>query len=233
MDLQELSKFFDYSDITHTEALVRLILAGFSGGIIAGLYKLYHIRENYDENMMHSMIFIAMIICCAMMVIGNNLASAFGLVGAVSIIRFRTAVKSARDMSFVFFSVVIGMACGIGFLFLAIIGLVLICLVMIFVFLFVKQREKNKHACYKISVSALKGTFSQEMLEKTLQDHCVTVHFKSQKDTARRMTFVYLISLVHADDLKDMVKSLEVSNNLEKTNGTVQIWKIKRDETSI
>jgi len=48
------------------------------------------------------------------MVIGNNLARAFGLVGAMSIIRFRTAIKETQDIIFIFFALAIGMASGVG-----------------------------------------------------------------------------------------------------------------------
>ena len=47
------------------------------------------------------------------MVIGNNLARAFGLVGAMSIIRFRTAVKETQDIMFIFYALAIGMTCGV------------------------------------------------------------------------------------------------------------------------
>ena len=86
---------------------------------LAEVYKIMNKsrRENYV--MMQSMVFISVILAGAMMVIGNNLAVAFGLVGAVSIIRFRISVGSFLDMSFIFLSIVIGMACGLGFYFIA------------------------------------------------------------------------------------------------------------------
>ena len=83
--------------------------------------------------MMQSMVFISVILAGAMMVIGNNLAVAFGLVGAVSIVRFRMNVGSIMDMSFIFLSIVIGMACGLGFYFIATViavftGVLMICI---------------------------------------------------------------------------------------------------------
>jgi uncharacterized membrane protein YhiD involved in acid resistance len=60
------------------------------------------------------------------MVIGNNLARAFGLVGAMSIIRFRTAVKDTLDIVFIFYSLAIGMATGVGLLSIAFAGTIFI-----------------------------------------------------------------------------------------------------------
>jgi uncharacterized membrane protein YhiD involved in acid resistance len=63
-----------------------------------------------------------MVTALVIMVIGNNLARAFGLVGAMSIIRFRTAVKDTQDIVFIFFSLAAGMAAGVGLKFLSLFG---------------------------------------------------------------------------------------------------------------
>jgi uncharacterized membrane protein YhiD involved in acid resistance len=67
-----------------------------------------------------------MVTALVIMVIGNNLARAFGLVGAMSIIRFRTAVKDTQDIVFIFFSLAAGMAAGVGLKGLALLGTVFI-----------------------------------------------------------------------------------------------------------
>jgi uncharacterized membrane protein YhiD involved in acid resistance len=66
-----------------------------------------------------------------MMVVGSNIARAFSLVGALSIIRFRNAVKESRDVGFIFFTMAIGMAVGTRFYLLAIIAAVVISLIML------------------------------------------------------------------------------------------------------
>ena len=65
------------------------------------------------------------------MVIGNNLARAFGLVGALSIIRFRTAIKDTVDIVYIFLGLAIGMAAGVGYHKAAIAGTVMIGLILI------------------------------------------------------------------------------------------------------
>lgn len=72
-----------------------------------------------------------MITSVVIMVIGNNLARAFGLVGAMSIIRFRTAVKEPLDIMFIFFSLAIGLAAGVGLFAVAIGGTIFIGIVLI------------------------------------------------------------------------------------------------------
>ena len=60
------------------------------------------------------------------MIIGNSLARAFALVGALSIIRFRTVVKDTKDTAYIFWSLAAGMACGTGSYFLALAGTIII-----------------------------------------------------------------------------------------------------------
>jgi uncharacterized membrane protein YhiD involved in acid resistance len=100
---------------------------------LAEVYKVMNKSKQNNHLMMQSMVFISVILAGAMMVIGNNLAVAFGLVGAVSIIRFRISVGSFLDMSFIFLSIVIGMACGLGFYFIATVvavftGILMLCI---------------------------------------------------------------------------------------------------------
>ena len=96
-----------------------LCLASFHNLWLAQVYKIMNRSKRNNHIMMQSMVFISVILAGAMIVIGNNLAVAFGLVGAVSIIRFRISVGSFLDMSFIFLSIVIGMACGLGFYYIA------------------------------------------------------------------------------------------------------------------
>ena len=88
-------------------------------------------RPNHSRTFVHSLIALAMITAVVIMVIGNNLARAFGLVGAMSIIRFRTAVKDIQDIVFIFFSLAIGMAAGIGQSMIAFVGTLGVGLVML------------------------------------------------------------------------------------------------------
>ena len=68
------------------------------------------------------------------MIIGNNIARAFALVGALSIIRFRTVVKDTKDIAYIFWSLASGMAAGTGSYFIAIIGTIIISVVAIILF---------------------------------------------------------------------------------------------------
>ena len=106
--------------ITPAEALTNLTLALVCGVLISLFYRATYKGVSYSSHYVISVIMLAMITALVIMVIGNNLARAFGLVGAMSIIRFRTAVKDTQDIMYIFFSLAAGLACGAGMYVIAI-----------------------------------------------------------------------------------------------------------------
>jgi len=141
-------------------------LAAFHNFWLAEVYKVMNKSKRDNYIMMQSMVFISVILAGAMMVIGNNLAVAFGLVGAVSIVRFRMNVGSIQDMSFIFLSIVIGMACGLGFYFIATVIAIFTGILMLCIHFsnFGKKFFKN-HVELEITISFPRSTL-EKMPEK-------------------------------------------------------------------
>lgn len=106
------------------EMLVNIVLATVIGFCLAFVYKYTHKGLSYSQSFTQTIVFIALIVAIVMMVIGGSLARAFALVGAMSIIRFRTVLKDTKDLSYVFAALALGMAAGTSNYFLAGIGLV-------------------------------------------------------------------------------------------------------------
>ena len=84
------------------------------GLIVAIIYKQTHKGLSYSQSFTLTIVFVTVIVAIVMMVIGNSLSRAFALVGALSIIRFRTVVKDTKDTAFVFWALASGMAAGTG-----------------------------------------------------------------------------------------------------------------------
>ena len=122
--------FADLTDISHiyhpSEILINLVLSFILGVLISLIYKKTHKGLSYSQSFMVTNIFVAVIVCMVIMIIGNSLARAFALVGALSIIRFRTVVKDTKDTAYIFWSLATGMAAGTGSYFLAIAGSIII-----------------------------------------------------------------------------------------------------------
>jgi hypothetical protein len=100
--------------------------------VIAITYRGTHRGVSYSQTFTQTLVLIGMIVSMVMLIIGTNIARAFTLLGALSIVRFRNAVKDSRDVGFIFFVMVIGMACGTKFYPLAMIGTFVGCGLMYF-----------------------------------------------------------------------------------------------------
>jgi len=108
------------------EVILNLILSFFYGLLISFIYKKTHKGMSYSQSFMITNIFLSLIVCMVIMTIGNNIARAFALVGALSIIRFRTVIKDTKDIIYIFWSLAAGMACGTGSYFIALTSSIII-----------------------------------------------------------------------------------------------------------
>jgi uncharacterized membrane protein YhiD involved in acid resistance len=101
------------------------------GQLVAWIYTWTHRGMTWSRNMIHSIVMLSMIVTMVMMVVGDSIARAFGLVGALAIIRFRTVVRDARDTTFIFLALANGIAIGAGFPAAAVVGVSVIGLVAV------------------------------------------------------------------------------------------------------
>ena len=115
LELKKIATIYDPNEI-----IINLILSFVLGLIISTVYKKTHKGLSYSQSFMVTNIFVTVIVCMVIMIIGNNLARAFALVGALSIIRFRTVIKDPKDLTFIFAVLTLGMGIGSGLYFLSI-----------------------------------------------------------------------------------------------------------------
>lgn len=120
-----LRNSFQTSEHTSIESVIaRLMLALLCGMLVAGIYAYGRgARSSRSPTMPTTLVLLSVLIALVTLVIGDSVARAFGLVGALSIVRFRTVVEDARDTAFVMFAVVVGMAIGSGHSQLALLGM--------------------------------------------------------------------------------------------------------------
>jgi len=120
-----------FQSVNFNDFFFNLIIALICGFLISLFYRASYQSPYYSATFVQAMVALSMVTALVIMVIGNNLARAFGLVGAMSIIRFRTAVKDTQDIVFIFFSLAAGMAAGVGLKLLALYGTVFIGLILL------------------------------------------------------------------------------------------------------
>lgn len=94
--------------------VINLVLALLSGLLIGVIYRRTHKGLSYSQSFVVTLVLMCVTVSAVMMVIGSNLARAFALVGALTIVRFRTVVKDTKDTAFIFFALTEGIASGTG-----------------------------------------------------------------------------------------------------------------------
>ena len=114
-----------------TDSLIGLVVAFFIGLFIYAVYKKTFNGVIYSHSFNISLLIMTMATSLVIIGISSNVLLSLGMVGALSIVRFRTPIKDPMDLVYIFWAIVSGILCGAGFIPLVIIGAVLIGLVLL------------------------------------------------------------------------------------------------------
>ncbi len=127
---------FDYfsaetSEITFQVILLNFLISTLMGLIIYVSYRFSHSGPVYSARFNVSLVMLTIVTTLVMAVIGNNVALSLGMVGALSIVRFRTAIKDPRDTVYIFWCIAVGICCGVSEYFIAAVGSAIIFLFLV------------------------------------------------------------------------------------------------------
>jgi uncharacterized membrane protein YhiD involved in acid resistance len=128
-------------DLSAEAIILRLCAAVVIASFIFLSYRLSHDGSIYSNKFNVSLVVLTLITTTVMIVIGNHIALSLGMVGALSIVRFRTAVKDTRDKIYIFWCITVGICCGAGDYVVAACGSALIFLVLL---LFGRVKNDNR-----------------------------------------------------------------------------------------
>lgn len=202
-----------YSNI---EIIINILAALSIGVILSVVYRSTHKGLSYSQSFSQTIVFVCLIVAIVMMVIGGSLARAFALVGALSIIRFRTVLKDTKDMAYVFAALALGMAAGTSNYFLAGIGTLAVSVLAF------ALNISNFGAVYK-SEFILRFRFDQngdsEAYLKIINDHCKRsnlLHMEPSGDN-ESLSLTYDVNLRDektASDLTQEIGKLEQLSEL-------------------
>ncbi len=122
------------------------------GFIISQAYIITHKKEGFSPSFTVTLIMLPAIISIIILLIGDNIARAFSLAGAFSLIRFRSAPGDPKDIAYVFFTLAVGLACGMGYVGYGTIFAVILCSVMVLLQNINYGLPKNTPMVLKITV---------------------------------------------------------------------------------
>lgn len=210
----EFQEIFTFT-ITVWDVLANVMVALLCGLFIALLYRYTYRGLNYSSSFTVSLILLTMITAIVIMVIGNNLARAFGMVGAMSIIRFRTAVKDASDIMFIFFALSIGLAAGVKLYSIAIVGTLFVGMVYFIVMKFDLSLPNSRE--YLIQITAHNPVLPENPFGEIFKNHCRNYKLVNVKtigeEQSEEIEFSYYLGL------KDREKGKTLINRIKEVPG--------------
>ena len=189
-----------------------VVSASVIGFIISLVYLFTHKEEGYSQAFCVSLILLAPIVGMVILVIGNNVATAFSLAGAFALVRFRSAPGDPKDIAFVFLSVTMGLTCGLGYWIYAGFAVIILC-VIILILHFSNFAGKNENR-YELKITVPEtlnyvGAFDETLGKYTSRYKMVRV---KSVDFGALFEITFDVTLKNSDDIRVMMDDLRALN---------------------
>ena len=139
----------EFSALSMSDALIAISLSFVLSLFIVFIYRATYAGVNYSRSFTASMMMLSMTTTMVILVISSNMVLSLGMVGALSIVRFRTAVKEPTDTAFLFWAIATGIICGAGYITISILMTLLLGLLFVAVHAFA---GKQKFGTYMIVI---------------------------------------------------------------------------------
>ena len=193
------------------------------GLIISGAYIFTHKKEGYAPSFTVTLVMMPVIVAIIIFMVGSNVARAFSLAGAFSLIRFRSAPSDPKDIMYVFFTVAIGLVCGMGHIEYAFLFTVLMCIAMLVL-------TKTRFATSKVTPMILKITIPENLnydgvFDGILNQYTNNWHLKRVKTS----DFGAVFELVYQLEMKNDHNQKEFIDDLRCKNGNLNISLTRRE----
>lgn len=188
--------FFDIinnsNNLSIEDIVLRITFAAIIGLIIYVSYKLSHNGTVYSKKFNVTLVTLTILTATVMTVIGNNIALSLGMVGALSIVRFRTAIKDSRDTAYIFWTIVVGICCGVGDYVVASIGSA-----VIFSVLLLLGRIKSDNRILLV----IRGSreLEQSIQKEVFRYYNQNVQLRVKNTTKESVEFIYELSRKNSD----------------------------------
>jgi hypothetical protein len=171
-------------EITATTIAACLLIAGLLGIYVFFAYRFLCRKAFFNKNFSIALIGIAEITAAIILTVQSNVVISLGMVGALSIVRFRTAIKDPLDLVFLFWAISIGIICGAG---LSLVAVALSVVVSLLLWIFNALPIAKAPVLLLVSSGDLKG---EADIVKTAEAHCKAVTMKSRNLTTAQLDLI-------------------------------------------
>ena len=194
-----------------------LALAIIIGVIISQVYKRTHRGLNYEISFLTTLILLAPIVAAIMIFIQGSLVLSLGLVGSLSIIRFRTPIKDTRDMVFLFWVIATGLGCGIYNWTLVVIFTLMI--VVTVIILYFTKYGQSRNQDYVLILSGDSSSLDDDV-ERILKQHSFDVRVRSRESENDIWEIIFEVRFKDnvGEESKQLVQKLQELSGIHKVS---------------
>tara|TARA_A100000164_G_C21808021_1_gene724067 strand:+ start:246 stop:932 length:687 start_codon:yes stop_codon:yes gene_type:complete len=195
-------------NITLIQFTFSLLLSLVLNLILAKFYKYFNTSYSSPTSVIETIVLVGIIITLIMVIIGSNIARAFALVGAMSIVRFRNPLKSPKDLVFIFASIAIGMACGTFFYEYAILFLIIFILGNYILKGTKSTKDNQNYRIVKVKISLENENFIKSLFTKYKLDEKLINSSSFTLNNNQYLDQVYEINFKDKKNYDEFIKSI-------------------------
>ncbi|MDR6722897.1 ABC-type sugar transport system permease subunit [Paenibacillus amylolyticus] len=210
------SSALDDTTLTFSSSVITIGLAIILGLIISFTYMKTN-QSTYSQSFTLTMVVLPVIVAIIILLIGSNIARAFSLAGAFSIIRFRSAPGDPKDIAYVLFTMASGLACGVGAFGYAVLFTVVLCVLMFVLSRFNFGGKKSQQKTLKVTIP--ENLSYEEALNEVF--HTFNVPFDLKKIRTTELGSLY--ELVYSVTIHESVSQKEFLDAIRTRNGNLDI----------
>ena len=169
-----------FANLSVPTILITLLTAALCGAVIYLVYRFFYRGVVYSDNFNILLLLTTVVTAFIIMTISANVVLSLGMVGALSIVRFRAAVKDPLDIGFLFWGIAAGITAGAQLYWVAIIGTAVIAVIYILLTIFKKERKSyllivRYNAENEINVNGILGAIKYKLKNKTQTGNSVEI----------------------------------------------------------
>jgi uncharacterized membrane protein YhiD involved in acid resistance len=207
---------------TLVSVIYAFLLSFVLGTAIAVIYVKSFQGLSYSRNFLHALVLCPIVISIAMQAIGDNVARGIGMIGALSLMRFRTNIKDPRDMFFVFASMTVGLACGVHAYGISLIGVM--CFALAVYVLSKTPFAYGPHYDGLLRLNLSRGGEEQRQLESALSESCKHFALISIREVGQgeRLDYSYQVKMKVANGHDRLLTELSKIENARGVNLMMQ-----------
>jgi hypothetical protein len=191
---------------TPENVILSLLLAFVLGQVIAWVYYFTHSGLSYSKTYVQSLILVTVVVAMVMAVIGDNIIRAFGLMGALALVRFRNVVKDTRDIVFIFCSLVVGMAAGSQRYAIAVMGTAILSLISLYLYLTGFGTHQPHNGFLRFSLPGHIGP--KHPISDVLKRFCGNFTLISAQSSGSEVEYAYQLMIRNAEKNEQMLSEL-------------------------